>query len=124
MNNIVLDFFGFSRVPFSKSISPKDVFCTNTYKESYARLEYGLPLEDIMLLTGPVGSGKSVVLKSLIHSLDATEYIPIYVRGNNLGDVELYKEILAGLNHEPPHFPQTAKRLFYKVIPDLTRKPM
>lgn len=124
MNNLVLDFFGFSHLPFSKAISPKNAFPTAGYKEAFARLEYGVEAEDIMLLTGPVGSGKSLVLASFIASLDANSYTPLYVRGSNLSEAALYKAVLAGVNTTPPHFPSTAKRLFYQVVPQLTRKPI
>lgn len=124
MNNLVLDHFGFSHLPFSKAVSPKNAFHTASYKEAFARLEYGVEAEDIMLLTGAVGSGKSVVLASFIGSLDANSYTPLYVRGSNLSEAALYKAVLAGVNTTPPHFPAKAKRLFYHVIPELTRKPI
>ena len=49
MNNIVLDFFGFSQLPFSKNISPKNVFEPQSYKEAFARLGFGVSNEDILL---------------------------------------------------------------------------
>ena len=124
LDNLVLSFFGFSRLPFSKNISSKEIFSTQTYKEAFTRLEFGISDEDVILLTGPVGSGKSVVLGSLIHSIDLNSYIPIYIRGNNLKEGELYKAILIGLDQEPPRYAQTAKRLFYRLIPELTKKPV
>ena len=124
MNDLVLDHFGFSHLPFSKAISPKNAFQTASYKEAFARLEYGAEAEDIMLLTGPVGSGKSLVLASFIDSLDVNTYTPLYVRGSNLSEAALYKAVLAGVNTTPPHFPSRAKRLFYQLIPELTRKPI
>lgn len=124
MNNLVLDHFGFSHLPFSKAVSPKNAFHTASYKEALARLEYGVEDEDIMLLTGAVGSGKSVVLASFIASLDTNSYTPLYVRGSNLSEAALYKAVLAGVNTTPPHFPAKAKRLFYQMIPELTRKPI
>ena len=80
---------------------------TNTGRKAYhafeapfsmalARLEYGVNYEDILLLTGSLGSGKSLTLKSFIHSLDI----------------------------KPPHFPQTAKLLFFKTVPELSKKPV
>lgn len=124
MNNIVQDFFGLSRIPFSKNIPPKDVFKSSAYEEALARLEYGVQDEDILLLTGPVGSGKSLTLKSFIHSLDINHYTSIYLRGNNLSESDLFKTVLVGLNIKPPHFPQTAKLMFFKTVPELTKKPV
>ena len=124
MKNTVLDFFGFSQIPFSKVLSPKQLFHSQEYKEAYAQLEYGIPTEDIMLLSGPIGCGKSAVLNALIHSLDTNLYSPIYVRGNSLSETELYKTILSALDHQPPYFSGASKRLFYKLIPELSKKPV
>jgi len=123
MTNPVLDFFGFSHLPFSKILSTRQIFHSAAYKEAFAQLEYGIPVEDIMLLSGPVGCGKSVVLNAVIQTLDTNHYIPIYVRGNNLTEVELYKNILCGLDHQPPYFSGAAKRLFYRVVPELSKQP-
>ena len=47
MNNTVLDFFGFTHMPFSKLLSHKQLFHSSDYKQSFAQLEYGIPTEDI-----------------------------------------------------------------------------
>jgi len=124
MTNAVLDFFGFSHLPFSKILSSRQLFHSTAYKEAFAQLEYGIPVEDIMLLSGPVGCGKSVVVNALIHALDSNHYSPIYVRGSNLTEVELYKSILCALDHEPPYFSGAAKRLFYRIVPELSKQPV
>jgi len=124
MDNKILDHFGFSCLPFSKALSPQQALETESFTEACSRLEYGIKGEDVLLLTGPVGVGKSVVLGAFIHAMDINSYTPLYIRGNGLGDGELYKAILAGLSHEPPRFTQPAKRMFYSIIPELTRKPV
>lgn len=124
MDRTVLDLFGFSRLPFSKTLAPRQAFATDSFKEATARLAFAIGEEDFFLLTGAVGVGKSVVLHSLISELDTNRYTPLYIRGASLSDGELYKAILAGLDREPPRFSQTAKRLFFSVVPELTRKPL
>ena len=124
MNNPVLDFFGLSHLPFSNILSPKQLFHSTSYKEAFAQLEYGIPVEDIMLLSGPVGCGKSVVVNALMHALDSNHYSPIYVRGNNLSEIELYKSILCSLDQEPPYLSGATKRLFYSIVPELSKQPV
>ena len=124
MDNIVLDFFGFSQLPFSKNVCPKNVFEPQSYKEAFARLGFGVSNEDILLITGPIGSGKSVLLRSFISSLDSNQHSPVYLPSTNISDGELYKVILGGLKIEPPHFAAAAKRLYFKSIPDQTKKPV
>ena len=124
MNNPVLDFFGFSHLPFSKILSPKQLFQSEGYRTAFAQLEYGIPEEDFMLLSGPVGCGKSVVVNALMLALDSNHYSPIYVRGNNLTEVELYKNILSSLDHKPPYLSGAAKRLFYRIVLELSKQPV
>ena len=124
LSKSVLDHFGFHRLPFSKTLSPKEAFPTSSYTEALARLEYGIGTEDFLLLTGPVGVGKSVALAALIQSLDPIAYNPIYIRGNNLGEGDLYKAILSGLDRDVPRYTQSARRLFFSVVPELSRKPI
>ena len=124
MNKNVLDFFGFSHMPFTKRLSDQKSFSTNSFQEATSRLEYSLREEDVVLLTGPVGVGKSVVLNAIVHRIDTNAHTPIYIRGNALSEGELYKAILAGLDREPPRYTQTAKKMFYALIPELTRKPI
>lgn len=124
MDKFVLDYFGFSRLPFSKTLNPKDIFSNKSFEEALSRLKFGLGNEDVMLLSGPIGSGKSIVLRSLINSLDQKAFIPIYIRGTGLSESELYKSVLFGLNLSPPHFPASARRLFFAKIPELSKIPL
>jgi type II secretory pathway predicted ATPase ExeA len=120
----VLDHFGFHRLPFSKALAPKEIFCTSGHTEALARLLYGIAAEDFLLLTGPVGVGKSVALAALLQSLDSNAYCPIYIRGNNLGEGELYGSILSALDRCPPRYTQPARRMFFSLLPELSRKPV
>jgi type II secretory pathway predicted ATPase ExeA len=124
MHEKVLAHFGFSRLPFPKHISAKDCFTGRAHSEALARLSFGVLEEELLLLTGPVGCGKSVVLGCFAQSLDANHYSPLVVRGGNLSEAQLYKTILEGLKIEPPFFCGQAKRLFFKLIPELPKKPV
>lgn len=124
MDKLVLNFFGFSRLPFSKTLSSKDIYKTRSFEEALARLQFGLGHEDVILLSGPVGSGKSIVLRAMISSLDQNAFIPIYIRGTGLTESELYKSVLLGLNLSPPHFPASARRLFFAKVPELSKTPL
>lgn len=124
MNNLILDFYGFSRLPFSKCIAIGDIYASNSHNDALGMLELGSQTEDILLLTGSIGIGKSVVLRSFIDKLDPNRFTPVYIRGTGLSEGDLYKQILSELNIKAPHFSATAKLLFYKSIPELSKKPV
>lgn len=124
MNNIMGDFYGFSTIPFSKDIRVKDTFKTSAFKDATGMLELGIEKEDILLLTGEVGIGKSVVLRSFLEHIDAQKFAPVYVRGPSLSPSELYKSILSELHIDPPYTKTQAKFMFYKKVPESKTKPI
>jgi type II secretory pathway predicted ATPase ExeA len=124
MNNIILDFYGLAALPFSKCISENDIFESQAHKEAMGMLSLGADSEDIMLLTGEIGIGKSIVLRSFMASLDSDSYTCLYLRGNCLSQTDLFKTILFELNIQPPHFANDARQSYYARIAELGKKPI
>lgn len=124
MNKSMLDFYGFSTVPFSKDIRTKDIFPTNAGANAKGMLSLAVDKEDVVLLTGEIGIGKSVVLRGFRQELDENKYAPVYVRGPTLSIAQLYKTILFGLNITPPYSSGAAKMQYFRKIPNLAKKPV
>lgn len=120
----VLDFYGLKNMPFGKDITVGDIFNTRQLENTSAMLKLGLADEDIILLTGPVGSGKSITLRSFINNLDQNKYTPIYLRGNNMSQAELYKFILQEMKIEAPRSLIKVKTLYFKTVMEATKKPV
>lgn len=124
MKTTILNHYGFSRLPFGKDISSDNLFRSKSLEEAMAMLQLGVAEEDILLLTGPIGCGKSVVLRASSDSFDTNRYHLIYLRGYSMSAGELYKMILRGLKIEPPHSISKAKPLFYSTITEMSKKPI
>ena len=124
MHDQVLSFFGFSRLPFGKHLQPADTFASSAHQEALSRLCFGVADEDLLLLTGPIGCGKSVALAAFVAALDGNRYSPLYVRGTGLSAAGLVKAVLEGLKIDPPFFAGQASQLFFKTIPELNKKPV
>ncbi|MBF9019027.1 MULTISPECIES: ExeA family protein, partial [unclassified Oceanispirochaeta] len=120
----VLDFYGLSKMPFGKDIPVEDIFATEQIKNTTAMIKLGLADEDIILLTGPVGSGKSVTLRTFASGLDQNKFTPIYLRGNNMTQAELYKFILQEMKIEAPRSLIKVKTLYFKTVIEATKKPV
>jgi general secretion pathway protein A len=120
----VLDFYGLSTMPFSKNIPYPQIFLSTALKDAQSMLEMGVATEDILLVSGPIGCGKSVALRYFIHSLDPNAYLPVYLTGNIISPSEFYKRVLQALLIEPPFSPVKAKAAYFKSISDMTRKPV
>lgn len=120
----VQDFYGLGKMPFGKKITVEDIYTTDQISNTSAMLKLGLADEDIILLTGPVGSGKSVTLRTFTSNIDLNKYTPIYLRGNNMNQVELYKFILQEMKIEAPRSRIKVKTLYFKTITESAKKPV
>ncbi len=125
MKQVILNHYGFSRLPFGKDIAPEEIFNTDALRQAGAMLELGLDsAEDIMLLTGPVGCGKSLVVRHAAGGFDTNRYQIIYLRGSLRSASELFKLVLGGMKVDPPHSIFKAKPLFFSAVTEASRKPV
>jgi len=63
------DFFGFDDKPFGKTPDPAFFFPSRIHEEALARLQYGAEERELVLLTGEIGSGKTLLTRALIDQL-------------------------------------------------------
>ena len=124
MRKTILDHYGLSRLPFGKDIDGENIFHTEELSRTAAMLELGIESEDVMLLSGPIGCGKSLIIRYGLSSLDTNRYQPIYLRGNISGEGELVKALLRGMKIEPPHSLGKAKPAFFSAVEENARKPV
>lgn len=124
MKEAILNHFGFARLPFGKDIAVKEVFPTASASEAASMLELGLETEDIMVLTGPIGCGKSLVLRAATARFDTNAYQVIYLRGAIGTPAELLKLLLQGMKIDPPYSATRAKPVFYDAVAEAKRKPV
>ncbi len=124
MKQVILNHYGFSRMPFGKEIAAEDIFKTQTLSQATAMLELGLDSEDIMVLTGPIGCGKSLIVRHAAAGFDTNRYQIIYLRGSLTNASELFKLVLHGMKVDPPHSIFKAKPLFFSAVCEAPRKPI
>jgi type II secretory pathway predicted ATPase ExeA len=124
MKRIIQDFYGFTKLPFGKEIAGKDLFRSNNLKDTHAMLELGIISEDILLLTGKIGCGKSTILRAAMNEIDSNSYHPVYLRGSPMSLAELYKLILLEFRVEPPRSLVKTKNQFYTTVSEMTKKPV
>jgi general secretion pathway protein A len=70
---VYLTFFGLREKPFNVTPDPKFLFLTPGHREALAQLIYGVTeRKGFIVLTGETGTGKTTLLRTLLHRLDAT----------------------------------------------------
>ncbi|MDZ7794230.1 MAG: AAA family ATPase [Spirochaetia bacterium] len=122
MIDTILNHYGFSRLPFGKNISADEIYPTESMNEAGAMIELGLESEDIILITGPIGCGKSLAVRRVAGQLDTNRYQLIYLRGSIASAAELYKMVLLGMKIDPPHSIGKAKPAFFAAASEAARK--
>jgi type II secretory pathway predicted ATPase ExeA/HAMP domain-containing protein len=84
--------FGFRETPFGVTPDPRFFYSNPVYVKALAALVYGIKVKKgFMLLTGEVGTGKTILLRKLMRNLEATVRF-VFVSGSHLtsyGLVEL-----------------------------------
>ena len=96
------EFYGFTRVPFSRTIATQDLFPTAGQKELNARLTYLVRERGLGLVTGDIGSGKSTAVRTFAASLDFNRYLVVYLANPTTGMTGLYRDLVVSLGYEPP----------------------
>lgn len=115
-------YFSFTREPFSRELSPTEVFVSKGHQELLARLRHAIETGSLAVITGHVGSGKSTAIRSVIHSLDASRYRYIYLANSQLTPAEFYKSLLYQVNVQPGRGVCANKRLVAQAMLDLYQK--
>jgi type II secretory pathway predicted ATPase ExeA len=97
-------YFGFSRTPFSKDIPPSAVFSYDSQKEALLRLSYAVEAKLICVLVAEVGMGKSLTIRKLVSSLDASRHTCIYLSNPTIGARGILTDIVLNLSEYPSFF--------------------
>lgn len=99
---------------FNRRIDPSFLYQSKGHKEALARLQLMVESNNLGVLTGEVGSGKSTLIRSLFQGLDAKRYFPIYITMTGLRTRDFYGELLHHVGEEIPFSLTKAKRIWSK----------
>lgn len=96
-------FFHLKRNPFEVSPDPYFMYATPCHHEAFASLYYGIRShKGFMVMTGEVGTGKTLVLRCLTEQLDKLRVQYAYVFNPLLSPDEFLRYITADLNLRVP----------------------
>jgi general secretion pathway protein A len=94
-------YFGFSVSPFSVTPDPNFFYNNPVYQEAYANLRYGIESKKgFIVITGEVGTGKTTLLRKLMHNLEGTIHT-VFVFNTYLDFTELLRVIVHDLGLTP-----------------------
>ncbi len=85
-------FYGLREKPFAKTPDPRFLYQSGKHAEALARLQLAVEDQDIILLTGDIGCGKTTLSRALIDSLDE-RYHPVLIINPRLSPVQLISTV-------------------------------
>ncbi|MEM9013890.1 MAG: XrtA/PEP-CTERM system-associated ATPase [Pseudomonadota bacterium] len=96
------EFFGFSGAPFRLNPDPKFFFGSRSHNKAMAYLHYGLKqAEGFIVITGPVGAGKSMIIGHLLDQLNRSNVVAAHLVTSSIQPTELLSHILSTFRIEP-----------------------
>ncbi len=102
--------FSLSGAPFKLNPDPKFFFGSRSHNKAMAYLHYGLKqAEGFIVITGPIGSGKTMVISQLLDQLTSTNVIAAQLLTSNIAPEELLDHILSAFRIEPEGEGRTGK---------------
>lgn len=93
--------YGFERMPFGREIAPGALFCARSHQEAVARIGWCVAESRIGVVTGEVGSGKTVAARAATAACDPSRHTVIYLHNPAVGARGAYAAIVAHLGGVP-----------------------
>jgi len=93
--------WGFTVMPFTATIPVPRLFGSAAHKEAVARLRWLISARGLGVLTGEVGSGKTVAARAAIDGLDASRNTLIYLANPQIGTRGIHGAVAAALGQAP-----------------------
>ena len=108
--------YGFGRMPFGRDLAPQMLHRCAGHNEAVARISWCISERALGVITGEVGSGKTVATRAATATLDASRHTVIYIGNPAVGARGLYTAIVTALGgvprfHKASLIPQTADAL-------------
>nr|WP_291822175.1 AAA family ATPase [Candidatus Microthrix sp.] len=93
--------YGFTRMPFGKNIAPGMVHHHQAHDQAVARISWAINETAIGVVTGEVGAGKTLAIRTATGALDPSRHRVIYLPNPAVGTRGLYSAIVTALGGTP-----------------------
>ncbi|MEX6633602.1 XrtA/PEP-CTERM system-associated ATPase [Hyphococcus lacteus] len=95
------EYFKLSDAPFRLNPDPRFFYGSRSHNKAMAYLHYGLKqAEGFIVITGPVGAGKSMVIGHLLDQLNSSNVVAANLLTSNVEPTELLSQILSAFRIE------------------------
>jgi len=96
------DYYGLSTSPFRLTVDPQFFFGSKSHNKAMAYLHYGVKqAEGFIVITGPVGAGKTMLISQLLDQLSASNIVAAQLLTANIQPADLLSRVLSAFCIEP-----------------------
>jgi type II secretory pathway predicted ATPase ExeA len=95
--------YGFTRMPFGRDLAPGMLHRHASHNEAVARIAWCISERSIGVVTGEVGAGKTVAVRTVITSLDPSKHTIIYLPNPLIGVRGIYEELVNSFGQTASH---------------------
>ncbi len=96
------EYFRLTDAPFRLNPDPRFFYGSRSHNKAMAYLHYGLKqAEGFIVITGPVGAGKSMVISHLLDQLNSSNIVAANLLTSNIEAEDLLSQILSAFRIEP-----------------------
>ena len=103
MIDAVVTRFGLARMPFGRDLPPSRLHRHRDCGEAAARIAWAVADKTICMVTGEVGTGKTVAIRAAVADLDPASHTVIYVGNPSTGVRGILAHVVTALGGKPVH---------------------
>jgi type II secretory pathway predicted ATPase ExeA len=93
--------YGFTRMPFGRDLAPGMLHRHASHNEAVARIHWCIAERSIGVVTGEVGAGKTVSVRTVIAGLDTSRHTVIYLGNPMIGVRGIHEAIVTTTGGSP-----------------------
>lgn len=95
--------YGFEKMPFGRDLAPGKLHRHASHNEAVARIGWCIAERSIGVVTGEVGAGKTVSVRTVLQALDPSKHTVIYLPNPLIGVRGIYEEIVNAFGQAASH---------------------
>ena len=103
MIDAVITRFGLARMPFGRDLPPSRLHRHRDCGEAAARITWAVADKTICMVTGEVGTGKTVAIRAAVADLDPASHTVIYIGNPSTGVRGILAHVVTALGGKPVH---------------------
>ena len=101
------DHWGFTRMPFGRSLAPSMLHRHDGHAEAVARIGWCIDQHALGVITGEVGAGKTVAVRAATAALETSRHVVIYLPNPSVGVRGMLHHVVSALGQVPSFYTAT-----------------